>query len=153
MLFLYNEIKWVNASANNKFTDKEYDFYTTQFTHRLGLTQEQLDNIIFSMSVRAVKVTGKIGQFKHFNHITKPTITFYNEFSASTRFELDLGLVDQDKPVKLYLEYFKKDNVLIGKLNTDKDVVINNITLKAIQLTPKARYHIRNQITRNPVRI
>ena len=153
MLFLYNEIKWVNASANNKFTDKEYDFYTTQFTHRLGLTQEQLDSIIFSISTRAVKVTGKVDQCKHFNHITKPTITFYNEFSASTRFELDLGLVDQDKPVKLYLEYFKKDNVLIGKLNTDKDVVINNITLKAIQLTPKARYHIKNRVTCNPVHI
>lgn len=153
MLFLYNEIKWVNASANNKFTDKEYDFYTAQFTHRLGLTQEQLDSIIFSMSTRAVKVTGKIGQYKHFNHITKPTITLYNESCDRTLFELDLGLVDQDKPVKLYLEYFKKDNVLIGKLNTDKDVVINNITLKAIQLTPKARYHIKNQITRNPVHI
>jgi hypothetical protein len=58
MLFLYNEIKWVNALANNKFTDKEYDFYTTQFTHRLGLTQEQLDSIIFSISTRAVKVNG-----------------------------------------------------------------------------------------------
>ena len=153
MLFLYNEIKWVNEIHTVHNPDQLVDFFTPNLTPFADLSNEDIAKVIFSTSVRAVKVVGKIGPLKHFNHIANTKITFYNEDSNRILFELDLGLVDQDKPVKLYLEYFKKDNVLIGKLNTDKDVVINNITLKAIQLTPKARYHIKNQITRNPVHI
>ena len=153
MLFLYNEIKWVNEIHTVHNPDQLVDFFTPNLTPFADLSNEDIAKVIFSTSVRAVKVVGKIGPLKHFNHIANTKITFYNEDSNRILFEMDLGLVIDDKPVILYLEYSKNHKSLVGKLSANKDIKIEKISLKAISLTPKARYHIKNQITRNPVRI